>query len=89
VSATTATSPGKADAVLKTGVFDGQMHEVAALPVGPDPAPDAKNWRWVEADLSAFDGREVLGALRAADGGRTSWHWEGIWIDEMEIRSGL
>lgn len=89
VSATTASSPGKADAILKIGVFDGQMHEVAALPVGPDAAPDAKNWRWVEADLSAFDGREVLVALRAADGGKTSWHWEGIWIDEMEIRSGL
>ena len=61
----------------------------AALPVGPDAAPDAANWRWIEADLSAFDGREVLVALRAADGGKRGWDWEGIWIDEMEIRSGL
>src|SRR5262245_62024701 len=89
VSATTGSSPGKADAILKVAVFDGQMHEVAALPVGPDAALDAKNWRWLEADLSDFDGREVLVALRATDGGKTSWHWEGIWIDEMEIRSGL
>jgi hypothetical protein len=89
VSATTGSSPGKADALLRVAVFDGAMHDVAALPVGPDAAPDAANWRWVEADLSAFDGREVLVVLRAADGGKTSWHWEGIWIDEMEIRSGV
>ena len=88
VSATTTSSIGRADAVLQIAVFDGAMHEVAAIPVGPDAAPDAKNWRFVEADLSAFDGREVLVVLRAANGGKTNWHWEGIWIDEMEIRSG-
>jgi hypothetical protein len=88
VSATTASSPGRADAVLRIGVFDGRTHWLTSQTVGPDAAPNAEAWRDVEADLAGFEGREVLVLLQAANGGKTNWHWEGIWIDEFEIRSG-
>jgi hypothetical protein len=85
VSATTASAIGRADVVLRLGVFDGAMHWLATTVVGPDAAPDAKNWRWVEANLAGFEGREVLVCVEAANGGKRSWDWEGLWVDEMEI----
>ncbi len=86
-SAATTSAPGKADAVLRIGVFDGTMHWVASEVVGPDAAPSPENWRFVEAGLGAFGGKEVLIAVQAMNGGKTNWHWEGIWIDEFEVRS--
>jgi hypothetical protein len=74
--------------VLRIGVFDGRTHWLTSQTVGPDAAPNAEAWRDVEADLAGFEGREVLVLLQAANGGKTNWHWEGIWIDEFEIRSG-
>jgi hypothetical protein len=88
VSATTKSAPNHADAVLRIGVFDGQMRWIASHVVGPDAAPAAENWRTVEADLGGYEGREVLVALQAQSGGKTNWSWEGIWIDEIEIRAG-
>lgn len=86
LSATTATSPGKADSLLRVSVFDGAMTRAAGeAQVGPDAQPDAANWKWAEFDLAGLDGREVLLILEAADGGTRRWHYEGIWIDELEI----
>ena len=88
VSSTPAGSPGKADGLLRIGAFDGTLTWLTSEVVGSDAGPDAKNWRWIEVALAGYQGKEVLLAIQAADGGRTSWHWEGIWIDEMEIRTG-
>jgi hypothetical protein len=88
VSATTASSPGKADAVLRVGVFDGAMRWLRSVEVGPDAAPDAANWTWVEFDLGGCEGKEVLLAVQAVNGGKHGWHWEGVWIDEMEVKCG-
>ena len=88
VSATTTSSPGKADVALRLGVFDGAMTWIVTEAVGPDAKADAANWRWVEAPLAAWAGREVVLVIQAGNGGPTNWHWEGLWIDEMEVRSG-
>jgi len=88
VSATTKSAPGRADVVLRIGVFDGQMHWLKSETIGPDAGASADNWRFVETDLGEFSGKEVLVALSAVNGGRTNWFWEGLWIDEIEIRSG-
>ncbi len=86
VSSTPGASP-KADGLLRIGAFDGKLTWIASEVVGPDAAPDPKNWRWVEVDLTGYEGNEILILIQAASGGRTSWHWEAIWIDEMEIKA--
>ncbi len=86
VSASSSASK-KADGVLRVGVQTTDLKWVLSEVVGPDASPAEGNWRWLEADMEPWAGREVLLVFEAVNGGRTNWQHEGIWIDEIEVRN--
>jgi hypothetical protein len=81
-----ARSPGAADSLLRVGVYDGSLKWALSEVVGPFKSPGPANWKWFEADLGAWAGKDVLLLFQAASGGAHGWHAEDLWIDQIEIR---
>ncbi len=79
-------APGVADAILRVGVFDGELRWLKEVPLGPDRKPSESAWITIsEAIPASSQGRDVLVVLEAAAGGCERWHYEGVWFDEIEI----
>lgn len=77
---------GKADSILRVGVFDGELHWLKDVRLGPDPRPSVTGWITISEALPASSqGRDVLVVIEAAAGGCEPWHYEGVWLDEIEI----
>jgi hypothetical protein len=78
--------PGRTDSLLRVGVFDGKLHWLTDIPLGPDPKPSESGWFTYGHGLPASsEGRDVLVVLEAVVGGCEKWHYEGVWLDEIEI----
>lgn len=78
--------PGRTDSLLRVGVFDGELRWVKEIPLGPDREPSESGWTTISEALPASSQeRDVLVVLEAAVGGCEKWHYEGVWLDEIEI----
>ncbi len=79
-------APGKADFVLRLGVFEEALVWLCETTVGPDAAADTRNWRTVEAPLDRWKGKELLFVVECAGGGAEPWNFEQAYFDEIAIR---
>ncbi len=75
----------RADAIVRTGIFDGELHWLAEGLVGAPKTPGADGWQVFESDISEYAGRDVLLIVEAATGGLEGWYYEGVFLDEMSL----
>jgi hypothetical protein len=75
-----------ADGVLRLLVYDGgKLHEIAKQVVGGHETAVPENWVFVEGNLRPHAGKDVLLVVECADGGRTRWWVEDLYIDEIAV----
>jgi hypothetical protein len=86
VSAEAFAAPGRADGVLRVGLFDGELKWLHDSVVASEKTPSPAGWREIALALPAASrGRDVLVVLEAATGGSEPWCYEGVWFDEIEV----
>lgn len=86
VSAEAFAAPGEADAVVLASLFDGEMRRLGEQVIASPGVPSPEGWNTITIPLPATSlGREALIVLEAADGGRRSWYYEGLWFDEVAV----
>ncbi len=77
-------SGGRADVVVRLGVFSGEIQWLREDLVGGVTDASKERWKVLEAELDPWAGKEVLLVVEVAQGGRAI-EWEEAWFDEISV----